>query len=266
MTTENLTPEEMQLIELRRKEAALKKEQEEIQAQLRLSKDIEYAVKHIDAEIAQGEKQVAAAQKFFNDFSENYELKITETDKTKTVEGKYTNPDNPRENNYEREVLWKKEYKVRNAYIKHKLSNAQIFIKEHFVYSKFSSENKGFKMFIFYNAKDTAYTNTKTVMQKIEDNIKAQQEKAEQENKVKNAKQQLVEAWSNVDGVAECKEHDRYIQQYHGKGYTIEGVKIKTQNGIEFHLSIGGTISDVSIRTNEENRELVIKQLAQIKF
>lgn len=91
---------------------ATQKKKEEV-----LQKNILDKEKYIRDERALEHAQHAAAQAFIASFPKGWSIKYVPYTKTFKVDGDYLNPENPKECNWNREVLWEKTEEFTNAHI-----------------------------------------------------------------------------------------------------------------------------------------------------
>lgn len=195
MKTLELTPAELKMIEIAREKEAIANKEKEVKKAMQLEKDIQAKEAQIGKLLAQYKGQNIAAKEYFGAFPKGAELMNLAKSMKFEVTGDYTNPENPKENNYEREILWTKTVNYTDCQILFK-SNV-IYVREHIVYSSSWSSrgtNKGWKMSI--NSDDKKYTRVSTVVTKIEDEIKAKQDAEKAKEAKKNALQNAVDAFT----------------------------------------------------------------------
>jgi hypothetical protein len=289
MTTTNnieLTKEELELIELKRKEAALKAEQEKVQKQIEAQKEIEQAVKQIEAHKSKADNLIAAYKNYHKELGENYELVIVDKQCSKEVTGDYTNKQEPKANNYERELIWEKHYTVPVATIKHKtIKDLYIEVEEHIVYSSSSwsskGQSKGFKMMITWYALDYASQNKKyskadTVKGKIADKIIELQNKEDEARKKASAIDTAIAHYKQLLPTAEVTQDDIYTPPSRwdrsGNGTSTQAVGVLLQSGIRFKVTVysdgSGSIQQVRFpnAATQEQKDNIINQLNQLTF
>lgn len=150
-TITDLTAEELALVQAAREKA----EQEKAAKQAQLEKDITDKRAYAAKEMLRGEEQVKATYDYFKDFKSG-EFEVVEYPLYREITIKDWNT---------REILFKEDYVVNSAYIKHTESGRKIRVDEHIVYSRFRDSNKGYKMFIGYEAR--AYSKVSTVETKL---------------------------------------------------------------------------------------------------
>ena len=174
MKTLELTPAELKMIEIAREKEALENKEKAAKKAIQLEKDIQAHELSIAKLLAEYKAQNQAAKQYFVQFPKEAEIMNLAKSREFKLTGDYTNPENPSENNWEREVLWSKTVTYTDCQILFK-SNV-IYVREHIVYSSSYSArgtNKGWKMSI--NSDDKKYTRVSTVVAKIEDEIKVKE-------------------------------------------------------------------------------------------
>ena len=175
MKTLELTPAELKMIEIAREKEALENKEKAAKKAIQLEKDIQAHELSIAKLLAEYKAQNQAAKQYFVQFPKEAEIMNLAKSREFKLTGDYTNPENPSENNWEREVLWSKTVTYTDCQILFK-SNV-IYVREHIVYSSpYSSRgsNKGWKMSI--GSDDKKYTRVSTVVTKIDEEIKAKED------------------------------------------------------------------------------------------
>ena len=174
MKTLELTPAELKMIEIAREKEALENKEKAAKKAMQLEKDIQAHELSIGKLLAEYKAQNQAAKEYFGAFPKEAELMNLAKSREFKLTGDYTNPENPSENNWEREVIWSKTVTYTDCQILFK-SNV-IYVRDHIVYSSTWSSrgsSKGWKMSIGSDSK--MYTRVSTVVAKIEDEIKAKE-------------------------------------------------------------------------------------------
>ena len=175
MKTLELTPAELKMIEIAREKEALENKEKAAKKAIQLEKDIQAHELSIAKLLAEYKAQNQAAKQYFVQFPKEAEIMNLAKSREFKLTGDYTNPENPSENNWEREVLWSKTVTYTDCQILFK-SNV-IYVREHIVYSSSYSArgtNKGWKMSI--GSDDKKYTRVSTVVTKIDEEIKAKED------------------------------------------------------------------------------------------
>ncbi len=147
----DLTAEELALVQAAREKA----EQEKAAKQAQFEKDITDKRAYAAKKMLKGEEQVKATYDYFKDFKSG-EFEVVEYPLNREIVIKDWNT---------REILFKEDYIINSAYIKHTETGRKIRVDEHMVSSRFRSSSKGYKMFIGYEAR--AYSKVSTVETKL---------------------------------------------------------------------------------------------------
>ena len=153
----DLTVEELALVQASREKA----EQEKAAKQAQFEKDITDKRAYAAKEMLRGEEQVKATYDYFKDFKSG-EFEVVEYPLNKKISIKDWNTG---------EILFKEDYIINSAYIKHTESGRKIRVDEHFTYSKWGgAKNNGYKMFVEFEAR--AYSKASTIETKFSMDIK----------------------------------------------------------------------------------------------
>lgn len=251
MSNLNLSEEEKQLIENKRKEDQLKLEKVKLDFDNAKIEAIKEEKQRAIAKEAEWKKQNEKAQEFWNQLveaklSKYYELK--EDLMTKSFEPSVSVND-------EQINLLKLDCKYHTVDLKDDIIGAKgkrlyfqlngtdkkIFVRIHSVSQGWRSSNRGYKMFIsgFDYDKDGkyAYTNVKSIHNKIQEYIEIETNRIERKNYV----EQL-----NVDALNEAKKlfgsfgSVRSKETWKGQGrnqYKWEYISVQMKNGIEIQLT-----------------------------
>lgn len=184
MTLElELTAAELELIENKRKQDALAKEAELLKLAAKLQKETIEIQNSILKEQKEAALQVQAATEYYNKLVKldpKYKLEVTEREAKKEIKD-YSGK--------EAIVIKTFNYIIKEAQIKLSDSPYYINIENHFVYSKWRSENKGYKMALrgggFYS--ERLVSNPKTINDKIVNKRQAEiNEKVREQKKASN--------------------------------------------------------------------------------
>lgn len=194
-TTVELTPAEIQLIQLKREQDALAQKEAELKKAAKMQEEIAQREKHIKKLQSIDAAQVQATTSFNMELGLNWEMITTEKMETFKVTGDYLNPEDPKACDYEREIVWQTEALRRSAYIRHKVDPTfKIEVKEHWVSRRqsYRSTNEGYKMFLYgpdvdYKYQSKAIVKAKTINEKVEEIMEAKRAKAIAEAKKKSA-------------------------------------------------------------------------------
>ena len=200
-TTVELTPAEIQLIQLRREQEELAKREAEIKKAAKLEADIESQKKTMQKLLTQDAEQVQAAHSFNIELGGNWQVIVKERMDKFTVKGEYINSENPKEADFEREILWESEALRRSAFIQYTPNPTfKIEVKEHWVSSRHSyrSSNKGYKMFLYgpdvdYKYQQKALIKAKTVNEKVQELIDAANAKLQMAAKQKSVVETTID-------------------------------------------------------------------------
>ena len=167
----DLTVEELALVQAAREKA----EQEKAAKQAQFEKDITDKRAYAAKEMLRGEQQVKATYDYFKDFKSG-EFVVVEYPLYREIVIKNWNTG---------EILFKEDYIINSAYIKHTESGRKIRVDEHFVYSKFGrSKNNGYKMFMEFEPR--AYSKVSTIETKLLNKINSIRAK-QSEEEIRNA-------------------------------------------------------------------------------
>ena len=157
----DLTVEELALVQAAHEKA----EQEKAAKQAQLEKQIEERRATATAAQLVGEKQVKATYDYFSQFNTVGEFEVVEYPLNREIIIKDSN-----------EILFKEDYVINSAYIKHIESGRKIRVDEHIIYSEWGrSKNNGYKMFIGFEAR--AYKNVSTIETKLLNEINSKRAK-----------------------------------------------------------------------------------------
>jgi hypothetical protein len=157
----DLTAEELALVQAAREKA----EQEKAAKQAQFEKQIEARRATATAAQLVGEKQVKATYDYFSQFNTVGEFEVVEYPLNREIIIKDANG-----------ILFKEDYVINSAYIKHIESGRKIRVDEHIIYSKWGrSKNNGYKMFIEFEAR--AYSKSSTIETKLLNEINSKRAK-----------------------------------------------------------------------------------------
>jgi hypothetical protein len=214
----DLTVEELALVQAAREKA----EQEKAAKQAQLEKDITDKRAYAEKEILRGDQQVKATYDYFKDFKSG-EFEVVEYPLNREIRIKDSN-----------EILFKEDYVINSAYIKHIESGRKIRVDEHFTYSKWGgAKNKDYKMFIGYEAR--AYSRVSTIETKLLAEINSIRAKQSAE-KIRSA---YIADLIETQPIPNAKIAEAYISSnYVTSPY---GLEIKYSNGSLVTCSINVT-------------------------
>ncbi len=233
--TLELTPAELEMIALKREQAALAAKHTETVKAIQLEKDIKTKQDYILATKKKDQEQVDATRKYLLDFDgTQYSMDIKTWKETVQVMGDYINKDN----GFDRHIEWSEEFERQSASISHKYGQ-QIKVEEQIVYnSKWSSRgtSKGYKMYISgvgieWKQQGQALSKVKSVMEKITAAIdKIDNARKREENK-KNALQTTVDRFK-----AEYPDAEVTTDYGYEAGYDSRGRRSNYSNGERYNL------------------------------
>ena len=160
-----LTSSELELIQIERKKEELKLKETKIKENQETEKKIESCKKEIANAITNGALQVKHTKEFFKDFGDEFEIETQQLNRT--MNGSVYNYS---DSNYVK--VFKEEYNIPNAIIKHKNSKIFIKVEPHHTSSRgsWNTTNVGHRMFIqgmSYKIEQKAYKRASTVEKKI---------------------------------------------------------------------------------------------------
>ena len=152
-TVTELTAEELALVQAAREKA----EQDKLAKQEEINKEIEHQKQLAMKRMLMGEQQVKAVNDFFKDFkSGEFEVVDYPIKQEMSVKDYQTG-----------DYYFREDYIVNSAFIQHKEVKTQIKVMEHFVSTRFSSKNKGYKMFCSLLDGNRAYSKSSTIEEKV---------------------------------------------------------------------------------------------------
>ncbi len=265
------TEAELKWIQLQREKEAIEKKEAEAKKAIQLEKDIKDAEARIIKILDKDSEQLAAALDYHTALSkitDNYKIDYILKDETIVVKGDYINPDNPKENNYDRIVSWSKTIKRRSAVINYFNSinntNYAVFIREHMTYG-YRAVNQGYKMYISgpgieYKTSNRAYKNPAKVNEIITETIESINRKVRIEEKKKNVLVDTVTKMKELYPDAQITEGYDYERDYKNNirypSERYDTITIRFTNGIniKYKLYSDGSLGRlrVGFNTNDE--------------
>lgn len=277
MTDIVLTPAELEMIALKRKQFELEQQEKALKQKAQLEKDIADKLAYIHKRTLVDQAQVKAAQDYCKELGAGYTVVITGSTETVKITGDYTNPVDPSSNGYERVVLWSESFKRETAHITN--GSYTVTVAEQLVYgSKWStrSTSNGYKMYVSgpgidWKDSNRALSRVAKVKEKIKiasDSIKAEEDL---KNRQKNALQTTVDKFQAEYPDAEVttdKGWDKsYGKRYEGVIYDM--VRIKFVNGVSiaYRVYADGSLGRVSFNLPGAKDEATFRNnLSQMKF
>lgn len=281
-TTEEiqLSPAELEMIKLKREQEELAKKELEAKKALQIEKEIIAAEERVARIIKGDEEQVAAAEKFLGELlthSSQYVLEVINSEEIAEVKGDYINPDNPKEGNYNRVVVWSKTYPRKVAHINY--GNYKVRVAKHFTHKTYRSTDNGYKMFISgngieYNRENRPYAKAKTIHEVFTDAIKSIQEKKDLQEKKKNALSTTFEKmkllYPNAKIVEGYDFEKNYNPRRHGYGERYDTITITLPNNITitYRVYSDGSLGrkNISFPNNGTDQWKILEKLNSITF
>jgi hypothetical protein len=277
MTDIVLTPAELEMIALKRKQFELEQQEKALKQKAQLEKDIADKLAYIQKRMSVDQAQVKAAQDYCKELGAGYTVVITGSTEMVKITGDYTNPVDPSSNGYERVVLWSESFKRETAHITN--GSYTVTVAEQLVYSsKWStrSTSKGYKMYVSgpgidWKDSNRALSRVAKVKEKIKiasDSIKAEEDL---KNRQKNALQATVDKFQAEYPDAEVttdKGWDKsYGKRYEGVIYDMVRIKFVNGASIAYRVYADGSLGRVSFNLPGAKDEATFRNnLSQMKF
>jgi hypothetical protein len=279
--TLELTPAELEMIALKREQAALAAKHDATVKAIQLEKDIKTKQDYILATKKKDQEQVDATRKYLLDFdTTQYSMDIKTCKETSQVMGDYINKDN----GFDRHILWSEVFERQKASISHK-DGQKIKVEEQIVYSsrwRSNGESKGYKMYICgpgidYKQETQALSRVKSVMEKIKTaNDKIDNARKLEVNK-KNALQTTVDRFKAEYPDAEVTTDYGYETGYDSRGrrsnysngnrYDIVRTKFVNGAQIAYKVYPDGSLSRVSFNLpGSKDEDTFRNNLSQMNF
>ena len=263
MKTIELTPAELELIQVKRQQEELAAQEAAVQNQLAIEKEIARVKLQVEGYIKQEAQQVKAAGEFALQIPSSI-LHIN----TRDLEANAS---------YKGEVVDTIKYQEQVAYLT--IGEYKVSVKEHIVYSKFSyrGSSRGYKMYVSgqgidYKTENRGYKNTQKVVELIEETIQRREAQELHKNKQKNA----VET-----AVANLMEQFPIAKVESGRGYKInhyaspsnryqeyDKIDVTLENGIqvEYRVYENGELTRMNLKFPSHNATDLLSQLNEMKF
>lgn len=277
MKTLELTPAELEMINLKREQEALAKKEADAKKALQLEKDIRDKQAYIAKVKVNDQAQVDAVKDYLAGFKDaQYTLNVKTWDETVVIKGEYIDPEH-KDNNYERHIEWQDTFERQSAKIVYK--GYSIRVEEQIVYSsKWSSRgtSNGFKMYVSgpgieWKEERRALVRVSKAKEKIETAIEMIQAEEDYKNKQKGALQLTVDKFQSEYPDAEVSTDKGWERGYgrNADGITYDMVRIKFANGasIAYRVYADGSLSRVSFNLPASKDEATFRNnLSQMKF
>jgi len=277
MTTVELTPAEIQLIQLKREQEALAQKELELKKTAKMEADIASQEKHIKKLQAEDAAQVQATTSFNMELGINWRVITTEKMQTFKVTGDYLNPEDPKACDYQREILWETEALRRSAYIQYAPDPTfKIEVKEHWVSRRnsYRSTNEGYKMFLYgpdvdYKYQSKAIIKAKTINDKVEEILESKRAKIEFEAKKKSSLETTVDKIKSLHPDAEIVKGTGYERNSYGRrtDYTnYDQIVITFSNGVKITYKVysDGSLSRKDITFNVKDSWELMDKVSKI--
>lgn len=263
MTTETLTPAELEMIKIKREQDALALKKAAAEKALQLEKDIELKKQHIAQIVKASDAQVAAAKELQAELGPLYVVEIDAKTNESVVMDK-------------EEVFWSEKYLKQTAVIKR--GAYKIHVREYKTYSsKWDNRGtfKGYRMYVSgpgldYKQETRSYTRTSKVNEIILDAIKEIERIEYIETCKKSALSTVVKQMQKTYPGATVKVDYEYTKSY-GKstiGTKYDTVQITFLNGAssKYRVYPDGSLSTISIMLPGKDAYANMEQLNQMNF
>jgi len=263
MKTIELTPAELELIQVKRQQEELAAQEAAVQNQLAIEKEIARVNLQVEGYIKQEAQQVKAAGEFALQMpSVGFHVD------TRDLEAKAT---------YKSEVVDTIKYQEQVAYMLK--DGYKISVREHIVYSRYGGRGRsqGYKMYVTgpgidYKTSNRGYKNTKKVIELIEDTIESIKAKelfiAKQKGAVESTVAKLTQEFPKAKVISSrgCK-----INPYGSPSnrYTeYDKVEVKLPNGvnIEYRVHSDGYMERLGITYPKHDTMELISMLNNLEF
>ena len=263
MKTIQLTPAELELIQVKRQQEELAAQEATVKNQLAIEQEIARVKLQVDGYIKQEAQQVKAAGEFALQIPSSV-LRIDARDLKAEV-------------TYSGELVDTIKYQEQVAYLA--IGDYKISVKEHMVYSKYSyrGSSRGYKMYVSgqgidYKTANRGYKNAKKVVELIEDTIEEIKAKEVHANKQKNAIQTAIAELTQQFPDATIKQERGYKINYHSSAsnryqeYDKLIVVLKNEIVIEYQVYSDGQLSRIGITFPKHETIELISMLNNMEF
>lgn len=263
MKTIELTPAELELIQVKRQQEELAAQEAAVQNQLAIEKEIARVKLQVEGYIKQEAQQVKAA----SEFALQIPSSILHID-TRDLEANAS---------YKGEVVDTIKYQEQVAYLT--IGEYKVSVKEHIVYSKFSyrGSSRGYKMYVSgrgidYKTENRGYKNTQKVVELIQDTIEEVKAKEAHANKQKNAVATAIAELTQQFPNAIVKQERGYNLNYYASASNrhqeYDKLVVFLQNGIviEYRVYESGQLSRLNITFPQHETMELISMLNNLEF
>ena len=263
MKTIQLTPAELELIQVKRQQEELAAQEATVKNQLAIEQEIARVKLQVDGYVKQNAQQVKAAGEFALQMPSSI-LHIDTRELSDNV-------------SYNGEVHENVKYQQQVAHMT--IGDYKISVKEHMVYSKYSyrGSSRGYKMYVSgqgidYKTENRGYKNAKKVVELIEDTIEEIKAKEVHANKQKNAIQTAIAELTQQFPDATIKQERGYKINYHSspsnryQEYDKLIVVLKNEIVIEYQVYSNGQLSRIGITFPQHETMELISMLNNLEF
>jgi hypothetical protein len=263
MKTIQLTPAELELIQVKRQQEELAAQEAAVQNQLAIEKEIARVKLQVEGYIKQEAQQVKAA----GEFALQIPSSILHIDTRELAANA----------SYKGEVVDTIKYQEQVAYLT--IGEYKVSVKEHIVYSKFSyrGSSRGYKMYVSgqgidYKTNNRGYKNTQKVVELIQDTIEEVKAKEAHVNKQKNAVAtaiaELTQQFPNATVNHQRGYHTNYHASPSNRYQEYDKLVVALNNGIviEYRVYENGQLSRLNITFPQHETMELISALNNLEF
>jgi hypothetical protein len=272
-----LTPVEIEMVKIKREQEALAKKEAELKRKAALEKEIAEKMAHINKLLEKDRRQVKAAQDFCMALGVNLYSIVAKNIPGEWEITEYTNPTDPKSNDFEREVVWS--HKTDRTVVHIERGSYKILVEEHIVYSSSWSRtgsSKGYKMYISgpgfdYADEKRGYSKAATVHERIEQAITREKMHAALVAKKKNALQNTVDMMQNKFPDATVTVGYGYVKNYNQKytaGDRYDTAIVKFINGVsmEYRVYEDGSLGRANITFPKHDAWDLMETMSKMNF
>jgi len=263
MKTIELTPAELELIQVKRQQEELAAQEAAVQNQLAIEKEIARVKLQVDGYVKQNAQQVKAAGEFALQIPSSI-LHIDTRELSDNV-------------SYNGEVHETIKYQQQVAHLT--IGDYKISVKEHIVYGKWSvrGSSKGYKMYVSgrgidYKTENRGYKNTQKVVELIQDTIEEIKAKEAHANKQKNAVATAIAELTQQFPDATIRQERGYNTNHYAspsnRYQEYDKLVVALKNGIviEYRVYENGQLSRVNITFPQHEAMELISMLNNMEF
>ena len=265
MKTIQLTPAELELIQVKRQQEELATQEATVKNQLAIEKETARVKLQVDGYVKENAQQVKAAGEFALQMPSSI-LHIDTRELSDNV-------------SYNGEVHENVKYQQQVAHMT--IGDYKISVKEHIVYShsrySYRGSSRGYKMYVSgqgidYKTENRGYKNAKKVVELIENTIEEIKAKKVYANKQKNAIQTAIAELTQQFPDATIKQERGYKTNYHSspsnryQEYDKLIVVLKNKIVIEYQVYSDGQLSRIGITFPKHETIELISMLNNMEF